>query len=137
VITEDGWFRTGDLGRVDDEGFVFVEDRLKDMIISGGENIYSPEIERVLAEHPSVMEVAVIGVPDDRWGETVKAVVSLKPETSATEAELIAWCRASLAAYKCPTSVDVLDLLPRNPTGKILKRELRRPYWAGRDSSIV
>ena len=83
VITEDGWFRTGDMGRVDDEGFVFVEDRLKDMIISGGENIYSPEIERVLAEHPAVMEVAVIGVPDDRWGETVKAVVSLKPDTSA------------------------------------------------------
>ena len=82
VITADGWFRTGDMGRVDDEGFVFVEDRLKDMIISGGENIYSPEIERVLAEHPAVMEVAIIGVPDDRWGETVKAVVSLKPDTS-------------------------------------------------------
>ncbi|MEZ5193326.1 MAG: AMP-binding protein [Nocardioides sp.] len=102
VITEDGWFRTGDLGRVDDGGFVFVEDRLKDMIITGGENVYSPEVERVLAEHPAVMEVAVIGVPDDRWGETVKAVVSLKPDASATEAELIAWCRESLAAFKCP-----------------------------------
>ncbi|MEZ5097327.1 MAG: hypothetical protein R2731_15280 [Nocardioides sp.] len=112
MITEDGWFRTGDLGRVDDGGFVFVEDRLKDMIITGGENVYSPEVERVLAEHPAVMEVAVIGVPDDRWGETVKAVVSLKPDASATEAELIAWCRESLAAFKCPTSVDVLDLLP-------------------------
>jgi acyl-CoA synthetase (AMP-forming)/AMP-acid ligase II len=137
VITEDGWFRTGDLGRVDDEGFVFVEDRIKDMIISGGENIYSPEIERVLAEHPAVMEVAIIGVPDDRWGETVKAVVSLKPGAAATEGELIAFCREHLAGYKCPTSVDVMDALPRNPTGKILKRDLRKPYWEGRASTIV
>ncbi|MEO5852999.1 MAG: long-chain-fatty-acid--CoA ligase [Nocardioides sp.] len=137
VVTEDGWFRTGDMGRVDGEGFVFVEDRLKDMIISGGENIYSPEIERVLAEHPAVMEVAVIGVPDDRWGETVKAVVSLKPGTTATEADLIGYCREHLASYKCPTSVDVVEALPRNPTGKILKRDLRKPYWAGRPSTIV
>ncbi len=102
VITEDGWFRTGDMGSVDDEGFVFVEDRLKDMIISGGENIYSPEIERVLAEHPAVMEVAIIGVPDDTWGESVKAVVALKPGASASEEELIEHCRAHLARFKCP-----------------------------------
>jgi acyl-CoA synthetase (AMP-forming)/AMP-acid ligase II len=137
VITEDGWFRTGDMGRVDADGFVYVEDRLKDMIISGGENIYSPEIERVLAEHPAVMEVAVIGVPDDRWGESVKAVVSLRPGTEATEEQLIAWCREQLAGYKCPKSVDVLDALPRNPTGKILKRDLRKPYWEGRGRSTV
>ena len=137
VITEDGWFRTGDLGKVDSEGYLFVEDRLKDMIISGGENIYSPEIERVLAEHPAVMEVAVIGVPDDRWGEVVKAVVSLKPDTSATEDELIAYCREHLAHFKCPRSVDVIEALPRNPTGKILKRELRAPYWQGHDRTIV
>jgi len=137
VITEDGWFRTGDMGKVDAEGFLFVEDRLKDMIISGGENIYSPEIERVLAEHPAVMEVAVIGVPDDRWGEVVKAVVSLTPDTSATEDELIAYCRERLAHFKCPRSVDVIEALPRNPTGKILKRELRTPYWQGRDRTIV
>ena len=118
VITEDGWFRTGDMGKVDADGFLFVEDRLKDMIISGGENIYSPEVERVLAEHPAVMEVAIIGVPDDTWGETVKAVVSLKPDTTATEAELIAWCQESLARFKCPRSVDVIEALPRNPTGK-------------------
>ena len=93
VITEDGWFRTGDMGKVDADGFVYVEDRLKDMIISGGENIYCPEIERVLAEHPSVMEVAIIGIPDDTWGESVKAVVALKPDTKATEEELIAFCR--------------------------------------------
>ena len=137
VITEDGWFRTGDMGRVDDEGFVFVEDRLKDMIISGGENIYSPEIERVLAEHPAVMEVAIIGVPDDTWGESVKAVVALKPGASASEEELIDHCREHLARFKCPKSVDVVEALPRNPTGKILKRELRKPYWAGHDRSTV
>jgi acyl-CoA synthetase (AMP-forming)/AMP-acid ligase II len=137
VVLSDGWFHTGDMGKVDEDGFVFVEDRIKDMIISGGENIYSPEIERVLAEHPAVMEVAVIGVPHEKWGETVKAVVSLQPDASATPEELIAYCREHLAAYKCPTSVDVLDALPRNPTGKILKRDLRRPYWEGRDRSIV
>jgi acyl-CoA synthetase (AMP-forming)/AMP-acid ligase II len=137
VITGDGWFRTGDMGRVDDEGFVFVEDRIKDMIISGGENVYSPEVERVLAEHPAVMEVAVIGVPDDRWGESVKAVVALRPGAAATGDELIGWCRESLARFKCPKSVDIIESLPRNPTGKILKRALRRPYWEGRDSAVV
>jgi acyl-CoA synthetase (AMP-forming)/AMP-acid ligase II len=137
VITADGWFRTGDMGKVDAEGFVFVEDRLKDMIISGGENIYSPEIERVLAEHPAVMEVAVIGVPDDRWGEVVKAVVALEPGATATEDELVGYCREHLAHFKCPRSVDVLEALPRNPTGKILKRELRAPYWQDRDRTIV
>ena len=137
VITDDGWFRTGDMGKVDERGYVFVQDRLKDMIISGGENIYSPEIERVLAEHPAVMEVAIIGVPDDTWGEVVKAVVSLNEGHTATEAELIDYCKESLASYKCPKSVDIVELLPRNPTGKILKRDLRQPYWQGRESSIV
>ncbi len=136
VITEDGWFRTGDMGRVDAEGFVFVEDRLKDMIISGGENIYSPEIERVLAEHPAVMEVAIIGVPDDRWGESVKAVVSLKEDQHVSEADLIEYCQQHLAKFKCPRSVDFLPLLPRNPTGKILKRDLRAPYWAERERQV-
>ena len=107
------------------------------MIISGGENIYSPEIERVLAEHPAVMEVAIIGVPEDTWGEVVKAVVSLNEGHTATEAELIDYCKESLASYKCPKSVDIVELLPRNPTGKILKRDLRQPYWQGRESSIV
>ena len=131
VITEDGWFRTGDVGRVDEDGFIFVEDRLKDMIISGGENIYSIEVERVLGEHPAVTEVAVIGVPDEKWGEAVKAVVAL--EGDATEKELIAWCRERLAGYKCPKTVDIIDALPRNPTGKILKKDLRKPFWEGRD----
>jgi acyl-CoA synthetase (AMP-forming)/AMP-acid ligase II len=136
VITEDGWFRTGDMGKVDADGFVFVEDRLKDMIITGGENVYSPEVERVLAEHPAVMEVAIIGVPDDTWGESVKGVVALKPDTTATEEELIEFCRESLARFKCPRSVDIIEALPRNPTGKILKRELRKPYWEGRDRAV-
>jgi acyl-CoA synthetase (AMP-forming)/AMP-acid ligase II len=136
VITEDGWFRTGDMGKVDADGYVFVEDRLKDMIITGGENVYSPEVERVLAEHPAVMEVAIIGVPDDSWGESVKAVVALKPDTTATEEELIAFCREQLARFKCPRSVDIIEALPRNPTGKILKRELRKPYWDGRDRGV-
>ncbi|MCW2865977.1 MAG: long-chain-fatty-acid--CoA ligase [Marmoricola sp.] len=137
VITPDGWFRTGDMGKVDADGYVYVEDRLKDMIISGGENIYSPEVERVLAEHPAVAEVAVIGVPDDRWGESVKAVVSLHPGQEASEEELVAWCRERLAHFKCPKSVDVTGLLPRNPTGKILKRDLRARYWQDRDRKTV
>jgi len=134
AITEDGWFRTGDIGRVDDDGYIFVEDRLKDMIISGGENIYSIEVERVLAEHPAIAEVAVIGVPDEKWGESVKAVVALERE--ATEKEIIAFARERLAAYKCPKTVDVMDALPRNPTGKILKKDLRKPHWESAGRSV-
>jgi acyl-CoA synthetase (AMP-forming)/AMP-acid ligase II len=132
AITEDGWFRTGDIGRVDSDGYIFVEDRLKDMIITGGENVYSIEVERVLAEHPAIAEVAVIGVPDEKWGESVKAVVSLEGE--ASEKDIIAFARERLAAYKCPKTVDVVKELPRNPTGKILKKDLRKPHWeaAGR-----
>jgi acyl-CoA synthetase (AMP-forming)/AMP-acid ligase II len=127
AITEDGWFRTGDIGRVDEDGYIFVEDRLKDMIITGGENVYSIEVERVLAEHPAVAEVAVIGVPDEKWGEAVKAVVALEGEVS--EGDLIAWAAERLAKYKCPKTVDVVDALPRNPTGKIMKKDLRKPHW--------
>jgi acyl-CoA synthetase (AMP-forming)/AMP-acid ligase II len=134
AITEDGWFRTGDIGRVDADGYIFVEDRLKDMIISGGENIYSIEVERVLAEHPAVAEVAVFGVPDEKWGESVKAVVSLEGELS--DKELITWARERLAAYKCPKTVDFVDELPRNPTGKILKKDLRKPYWEGSGRAV-
>ena len=105
------------------------------MIISGGENIYSIEVERVLSEHHAVVEVAVIGVPDDKWGEVVKAVVVVEGE--ATEADLIAFARERLAAYKCPKSVDITEELPRNPTGKILKKELRKPHWEGRDRATV
>ncbi len=136
VITDDGWFRTGDIGHVDADGYVYVSDRLKDMIITGGENVYSPEVERVLSEHPAVLEVAVIGVPDDRWGESVKAVVALKEGSDATETELVEWCRERLAHFKAPRSIDVVPALPRNPTGKILKRELRKPYWDDRDRQV-
>ena len=136
VITEDGWLRTGDVGRLV-EGFLFVEDRIKDMIVTGGENVYSPEVERVIAEHPAVLEMAVIGVPDDKWGETVKAVVALKPGETTTAEDIIAHCRLRLAHYKCPTSIDIVEALPRNPTGKILKRDLRQPYWSDRARNIV
>ncbi len=132
AVDGDGWFRTGDVGRQDADGFIFLEDRLKDVVITGGENVYAAEVERVLVEHPAIAEAAIIGVPDDQWGETVKAVVSLVEGATVTEADLIAWCRAQLAAYKCPSSVDLVAHLPRNPTGKVLKRELREPYWAQR-----
>jgi acyl-CoA synthetase (AMP-forming)/AMP-acid ligase II len=136
LLTDDGWLRTGDIGRVDDEGFVFVEDRVKDMIITGGENVYSPEVERVLAEHPAVLELAVIGVPDDRWGETVKAVVAFHPGQAVEPDELMSYARERLAHYKAPKSIDVVEALPRNPSGKILKRDLRKPYWSDRDRQV-
>ena len=136
LLTDDGWLRTGDIGRLDGDGFVFVEDRVKDMIISGGENIYSPEVERVLAEHPSVLELAVIGVPDDKWGESVKAVVAFHPEKAVEPEELIAFARERLAHYKAPRTIDVVEALPRNPSGKILKRDLRKQYWSDRDRQV-
>ncbi|KDF00621.1 long-chain fatty acid--CoA ligase [Mycolicibacterium aromaticivorans JS19b1 = JCM 16368] len=136
TITEDGWFRSGDIGRVDEDGFIFVEDRLKDMIISGGENIYSVEVERVLTDHPAVLDAAVFGVPDEKWGESVKAVVELSAGGQTSEEELVAWCRERLAHYKCPRSVEISPALPRNPTGKLLKRDLRNPYWENRGRAI-
>jgi acyl-CoA synthetase (AMP-forming)/AMP-acid ligase II len=137
AITADGWLRTGDGGHVDADGYVYVTDRIKDMIISGGENIYPAEIERVLAEHRCVGDCAVIGVPDERWGEVPKAVVVAAPGQTVDVDALLAYCREHLASFKCPKSVDVLDELPRNPTGKILKKDLRATYWAGRDRQTV
>ena len=133
AITPDGWYRSGDGGHIDNDGYVYVTDRIKDMIISGGENIYPAEIERVLAEHPALADVAVIGVPDERWGEVPKAVVVLRHDVSVEPDELVGWCRERLAGYKVPKTVDVVAELPRNPTGKVLKRELRKPYWEGRE----
>jgi acyl-CoA synthetase (AMP-forming)/AMP-acid ligase II len=129
------WYRTGDAGTMK-EGYLYIQDRLKDMIISGGENIYPAEIENVLAAHPALAEVAVIGVPDATWGESVKAVVVLKPGQQPTPEEIVAFCRDKLAGYKCPKSVDFATALPRNPTGKLLKRLLREPYWAKQDRAI-
>ncbi len=136
LLTDDGWLRTGDVGRVDDGGFLFIEDRIKDMIITGGENVYSPEVERVLAEHPAIAEVAIIGVPDEKWGESVKAVVAFKPEQSATEEELIAFAKERLASFKAPRTTDIVSELPRNPTGKILKRDLRKQFWNESDRQV-
>ncbi|WP_218917350.1 long-chain-fatty-acid--CoA ligase [Luteipulveratus mongoliensis] len=135
--TSDGWMRTGDLGHADEDGFVFIVDRIKDMIISGGENIYAPEVENVLAAHPAVAEAVIIGVPDEKWGEVVKAVVALAPDQSLTAEELIAYSRERLAHYKCPRSVDFMEALPRNPSGKVLKRDLRKPHWDGRDRTVI
>jgi long-chain acyl-CoA synthetase len=136
TITSEGWLRTGDAGYMDRDGYVFLTDRVKDMIVSGGENIYPAEIENALAGHPAVAEVAVIGVPDEKWGETVKAVVVLKPSQQPQAADIIAFGKARLAGYKCPASVDFVALLPRNPSGKVLKKELRAPYWAGKTRRI-
>ena len=130
-----GWMRTGDAGYRRD-GFLYIHDRLKDMIISGGENIYPAEIENVLAAHPAVGECAVIGVPDERWGEAVKACVVLRPGVSADAAGIIAWLRERLAHYKCPKTVDFVQALPRNPSGKLLKRVLRQPYWEDRQRQV-
>jgi len=124
-----GWLHTGDMGYMDERGYLFIMDRSKDMIISGGENIYPREIEEVLVKHPAVREVAVIGVPDPKWGEAVKAVVSPVEGASATESELILFCRDSIAGYKTPKSIDFVKELPKNNYGKILKRELRATYW--------
>ena len=126
-----GWLHSGDAGSVDADGFVYIRDRIKDMIVSGGENIYPAELESVLADHPAIADVAVIGVPDERWGETVKAIVIRKPGTELTDQQLIDWSRERLAGFKRPRSVDFVDTIPRNPSGKILKRQLREPYWAG------
>ncbi|MBZ5714001.1 AMP-binding protein [Nannocystis pusilla] len=132
----DGWFHTGDGGLVDPEGHLVISDRKKDVIISGGENVSSIEVEDALCSHPAVAEAAVIGVPDEKWGETVKALVVLAPGQSATEAELIAHCRQRLAHYKCPTSVEVRSELARTSTGKLQKFKLRAPYWAGRARQV-
>jgi acyl-CoA synthetase (AMP-forming)/AMP-acid ligase II len=130
AIAPGGWLRTGDAGRIDDDGYLYIEDRVKDMIISGGENVYPAEVERVLRQYPDVAEVAVIGVPDERWGETVKAVVVPAEGAAPDEAALIAFTRDRLAHYKCPTSVSVVSALPRNATGKVLKRQLRSSFIA-------
>jgi long-chain acyl-CoA synthetase len=132
----DGWLHTGDYGRFDEEKYVFIVDRKNDMIISGGKNIYPREIEEVIYTHEAVLEVAVVGVPDDYWGESVKALVVLKKGMNTTEEEIIDLCKKNLASYKKPRSVEFRQELPKNPTGKILKRVIRQEYWKGRERAV-
>jgi acyl-CoA synthetase (AMP-forming)/AMP-acid ligase II len=131
----DGWFHTGDGGHMDGPCLV-ISDRKKDVIITGGENVSSIEVEDCLFQHPSVAEAAVIGVPDEKWGETIKALVVLKPGTAATEKDLIDFCRGRMAHFKCPTSIEIRSELARTATGKLQKFKLREPYWQGRERRV-
>jgi acyl-CoA synthetase (AMP-forming)/AMP-acid ligase II len=132
----DGWLHTGDIGHLDAEGYLHITDRKKDMIISGGFNVYPSEVEQVIWSHPAVQDCAVIGVPDEKWGEAVKAVVELNPGQSVTADELIALCKARLGSVMAPKSVDFVAVLPRSPVGKVLKKDLRKKYWEGLDRKI-
>jgi acyl-CoA synthetase (AMP-forming)/AMP-acid ligase II len=134
-VTEGGTFHTGDGGYLDEDGYLVISDRKKDVIISGGENVSSIEVEDALMSHPGVREVAVIGIPDDRWGELITALV-VRTSEEVTAEELVAHCRRSLAGYKCPKRVDFVDELPRTATGKLQKFKLREPFWAGRDRQV-
>ena len=131
-----GWFYTGDAGYKDKEGYVYIHDRVKDMIVSGGENVYPAEVENALMKHPAVADVAVVGIPDDRWGEVPLAIVVRKPGVEVTEDDIVAFGRTQLAGFKTPKKVAWADALPRNPSGKILKKDLRTPYWQGRTRQV-
>lgn len=132
----DGWFHTGDAGFFDADGYLYIHDRLKDMIVSGAENVYPAEVERALQDCPGIVDVAVIGIPDVQWGEAVKAVVVTEAGTTVSENDVIEFARSKIAGYKCPKSVDIVDAIPRNPSGKILKKELRAPYWEGHERRV-
>ncbi len=136
TVDKDNWLRTGDAGYLDEDGYLYIHDRIKDMIISGAENIYPAEVESAICDHPDVAEAAVIGIPDDQWGEAVKAIVVMKPGKMASAADIINFARERIAGYKTPKSVDFIPALPRNPSGKILRRHLRDPYWVGRDRQV-
>ena len=132
----DGWFYSGDAGYFDAEGYLFIHDRVKDMIVSGGENIYPAEVENALMSHDHILDAAVVGVPDDKWGESVKGFVVVGENSSLSEDEIISYTRTQIAAYKCPKTIEFIKELPRNPSGKILRRELRDPYWEGIDRKV-
>jgi len=136
TIDKDGWLRTGDAGYLDDDGYVYIHDRVKDMIITGAENVYPAEVESAIYGHPDVADVAVIGVPDEKWGEAVKAIVVPKPGRAPDPQDIIAFARSRVASYKAPKSVDFIEALPRNASGKILRRELREPFWAGKERRV-
>lgn len=136
TIDGEGWLRSGDVGTLGRDGYLFVRDRVKDVIISGGENIYPAEVEGALSSHPAVAEVAVIGIPDDRWGEAGKAVVVLREGRTASSGELIEWAKSRIASYKAPKSIDFIASLPRNASGKILRRDLRDRYWKDHERKV-
>ena len=133
----DGWYHTGDAGYLDERGYLFLVDRVKDMIVTGGENVYSVEVENAIASHPDVAQVAVIGIPDEKWGEAVHAIVVPKPGTHPTEADIIAHARESIAGYKVPKSVEIrTEPLPLSGALKVLKKDLRAPFWKGHDRAV-
>ncbi|TNE34328.1 MAG: fatty acid--CoA ligase, partial [Alphaproteobacteria bacterium] len=136
TIDANGWLHTGDAAYMDEDGYIYIQDRIKDMIITGGENVYPAEVESAIYGHPAVAEVAVIGIPSERWGEEVKACVVAKPGMEVDPNDVIAWARERIAPFKVPKSVDVIPELPRNPTGKVMRRELRAPYWEGRERQV-
>ncbi len=133
---KNGWFYSGDIGYFDDEGYLYIHDRVKDMIVSGGENIYPAEVENALVSHPSISDAAVIGIPDDRWGEATKAFIVQAEGEKLSEDEVISYVRTQIAGYKCPKTVEHIDELPRNPSGKILRKDLRAPYWEGKERNV-
>ncbi len=135
-VSRFGWHHTGDIGQKDEDGYIYIVDRLKDMIISGGFNVYPSEVERVIWSHAAVQDCAVVGVPDEKWGEAVKAVIELKPGASVAEDEIIALCKEKLGSVKSPKTVDFIEALPRSPVGKVLKRDLRQRYWQGQDRQV-
>ena len=135
-VSKFGWHHTGDMGFKDEEGYITLVDRKKDMIISGGFNIFSAEVEKALLSHPAVLEACVIGVPDEKWGEAVKGLVELKPDNEVSEEELIAYCKERIGGVKSPKSIEFIAELPRSATGKVLKRKLRDKYWSGRQRKI-
>jgi len=136
TINAEGWLRTGDAGYLDEDGYLYIQDRFKDMICSGAENVYPAEVENAVYGHPAVQEVAVIGVPDDKWGEAVKAMVVLKPGAAPNAEDIIAFARTRLAGFKVPKSVAFVAALPRGPSGKVLRRTLREPFWVGHERRV-
>jgi fatty-acyl-CoA synthase len=136
TMADGGWIKTGDAGYLDEDGYLYIHDRVKDMIITGGENVYPAEVESAIYGHPDVLEVAVIGVPDEKWGETVKAICAPKPGATIDPDSIMSWARERIAGFKVPRSVDVIPALPRNASGKILRKDLRAPYWKGYDRQV-
>jgi len=137
AAVRDGWMHTGDGGRMDEDGFVFIVDRIKDMIVTGGENVYSIEVENAVLKHPAVAMCAVIGIPDEQWGELVHASVVLKPGAQTTADSIIEHCKTLIANYKCPRSIAFLDALPLSGAGKILKNKLREPFWKDKQRNVA